>query len=54
MPFYEYRCSECRLEETRIAGIDDQSVTCTQCGALMSRTTPPVEVLQAYSQTNED
>ncbi len=54
MPFYEYHCSECHLQETRIAGIDDQTVTCTQCGALMVRITSPVDVLRAYSQPNEE
>jgi putative FmdB family regulatory protein len=54
MPFYEYRCSECQLQETRISGIDDHTVTCTQCGALMVRITSPLDVLKAYTQQSED
>jgi len=54
MPLYEHRCTECELQEARITGIDDRTVTCTQCGALMVRTTSPVDVIKAYGQKNEE
>jgi putative FmdB family regulatory protein len=37
MPIYEYQCVECGSRDQRVAGVDDQTALCTQCGSLMLR-----------------
>ena len=54
MPLYQYQCTECELAEERVAGIDDRTVTCTQCGALMTRTTAENDVYRAYEPAREE
>ena len=49
MPIYKYQCRECRSVEDRVAGIDDHTVTCSDCGALMGRTCAGDELFLAYS-----
>ena len=54
MPLYQYRCIECQLDEERVAGIDDRTVTCDQCGAIMTRTTAENDVYRAYVKKDEE
>lgn len=37
MPLYHYQCTDCRLREPRLAGLDDHTALCTACGSLMLR-----------------
>jgi len=37
MPIYEYRCVDCHGLDQRVAGLDDHTALCTQCGSLMLR-----------------
>lgn len=37
MPAYTYKCINCGVEEVRIAGIDDDTALCVNCGDLMLR-----------------
>src|SRR5574340_1083155 len=37
MPIYEYQCVDCRGRDQRVAGLDDHTALCTQCGSLMLR-----------------
>jgi putative FmdB family regulatory protein len=37
MPIYEYQCVECGSRDQRVAGLDDHTALCTQCGSLMLR-----------------
>jgi putative FmdB family regulatory protein len=37
MPAYEYKCIDCGAEEERIAGLDDNTALCVDCGSLMLR-----------------
>jgi putative FmdB family regulatory protein len=37
MPIYEYQCVECASRDQRVAGLDDHTALCTQCGSLMLR-----------------
>lgn len=37
MPSYEYKCIHCGAEEERIAGLDDNTALCVDCGNLMLR-----------------
>ena len=37
MPIYEYQCMDCRGQDERVAGLDDQTAICVQCGGLMLR-----------------
>jgi len=37
MPVYEYKCIHCQLEEERIAGLDDDTALCLECGNIMLR-----------------
>jgi len=37
MPSYEYKCIDCGAEEERIAGLDDNTALCVDCGNLMLR-----------------
>ena len=48
MPFYQYHCEKCSLTESRIAGVDDHTVSCTSCGGRMTRTTGQEDLFRAY------
>ena len=37
MPIYEYQCVDCGDRDQRVAGLDDRTALCTQCGGLMLR-----------------
>jgi putative FmdB family regulatory protein len=37
MPIYEYQCVDCSGQDQRVAGLDDHTALCTQCGGLMLR-----------------
>ncbi|MCL4501261.1 MAG: hypothetical protein M1438_05320 [Deltaproteobacteria bacterium] len=37
MPLYDYQCVDCKVQDTRIAGLDDQVALCIRCGGLMLR-----------------
>ena len=37
MPIYEYQCVDCGGGDQRVAGLDDHTALCTQCGGLMLR-----------------
>jgi putative FmdB family regulatory protein len=37
MPIYEYQCVDCTGQDQRVAGLDDHTALCTQCGGLMLR-----------------
>jgi putative FmdB family regulatory protein len=37
MPIYEYQCVDCGGRDQRVAGLDDHTALCTQCGGLMLR-----------------
>ena len=37
MPIYEYQCVDCAGKDQRVAGLDDHTALCTQCGGLMLR-----------------
>jgi putative FmdB family regulatory protein len=37
MPIYEYQCVDCIDRDQRVAGLDDDTALCTQCGGLMLR-----------------
>lgn len=37
MPVYEYRCIHCQAQEERLAGLDDDTALCLECGNLMLR-----------------
>ena len=37
MPIYEYRCVDCGGRDQRVAGCDDHTAICADCGGLMLR-----------------
>jgi len=37
MPIYEYLCVDCGGRDQRVAGLDDHTALCAQCGGLMLR-----------------
>jgi putative FmdB family regulatory protein len=37
MPLYEYQCVDCGSRDMRVAGVDDHTALCVQCGSLMLR-----------------
>jgi len=37
MPLYNYRCTECRQPDTRVAGLDDHLAVCHVCRGVMLR-----------------
>ena len=37
MPIYKYRCIDCGEQGQRVAGLDDHTALCIQCGSLMLR-----------------
>jgi putative FmdB family regulatory protein len=37
MPLYNYQCVDCGGRDQRVAGIDDATAICVQCGGLMLR-----------------
>ncbi len=48
MPLFEYKCPGCGVEESRIAGLDDRTVVCTNCSQLMSRVNDEQDLFQSY------
>lgn len=40
MPLYEYQCVDCSSRDLRVAGVDDHTALCTECGGLMLRLDP--------------
>ncbi|MCB2187481.1 MAG: hypothetical protein KQJ78_13755 [Deltaproteobacteria bacterium] len=51
MPAYNYSCTNCGNRETRIAGIDDHTVLCDQCGQVMVRRADVESLLASYAAT---
>lgn len=37
MPIYDYQCVDCGDRDQRVAGLDDHTALCAQCGGLMLR-----------------
>jgi hypothetical protein len=37
LPIYEYQCVDCEGRDQRVAGLDDHTALCAQCGGLMLR-----------------
>ena len=37
MPIYEYQCLDCGSRDQRVAGLDDHTALCIQCGGMMLR-----------------
>jgi len=37
MPNYDYQCVDCGDRDSRVAGLDDHTALCAQCGGLMLR-----------------
>jgi putative FmdB family regulatory protein len=54
MPAYKYTCKHCGSDETRIAGIDDHTVTCDRCGKPMSRHMDLKSLLDSYKRPQTD
>ena len=52
MPIYEYECVDCGGVDQRVAGLDDQTAICTQCGSLMLRLDE--DVLQPYFANQDE
>ncbi|MEW5724161.1 MAG: zinc ribbon domain-containing protein [Thermodesulfobacteriota bacterium] len=48
MPLYAYRCRACDLLEERLAGIDDRTLICTECGEVMDRQISDDEAFSFY------
>ncbi|MDY6850495.1 MAG: zinc ribbon domain-containing protein [Thermodesulfobacteriota bacterium] len=48
MPLYYYKCRACDLHEERVAGIDNRTLICTECGELMDRQISDDEALSFY------
>lgn len=51
MPAYDYTCTNCSAHDVRIAGIDDHTSICGECGQVMVRDQDIDSLLQSY-QTN--
>ncbi len=48
MPLYFYGCRACGLVEERVAGIDDRTLICTECGEVMDRQISDDEAFSFY------
>ena len=48
MPLYSYKCRACDLDEERVAGIDDRTLLCTECGEVMDRQISDDEAFAFY------
>ena len=48
MPLYAYKCRACDLAEERLAGIDDKTLVCTECGEVMDRQISDDEAFSFY------
>lgn len=46
MPVYDYQCVDCGGRDKRVAGVDDHTALCVNCGGLMLRLDE--DVFQAY------
>ena len=53
MPLYAYKCRACSLEEERLAGIDDRTLICTECGEVMDRQISDDEAFRFYWAESE-
>jgi putative FmdB family regulatory protein len=57
MPLYVYACRACDLTEERLAGIDDRTLICTECGEVMDRQISDDEAFSFYwtdGRSNEE
>ncbi len=45
MPLYSYRCLDCHAEDQRLAGLDDATAICVNCGGMMLRLEDPFLLL---------
>lgn len=52
MPIYEYQCVDCGGLDQRVAGLDDHTAICTQCGSLMLRLDE--DVFQPYFANQDE
>ena len=52
MPSYEYKCIDCGAEEERIAGLDDNTALCMDCGSIMLRLNE--DVFRPYFEQAEE
>ena len=52
MPVYEYQCVDCGGLDQRVAGLDDHTAICTQCGSLMLRLDE--DVFQPYFDNQDE
>jgi hypothetical protein len=43
MPLYEYQCVDCPATDQRLAGIDNLTALCVDCGGLMLRRDDPFD-----------
>lgn len=52
MPVYDYQCVDCGDRDQRVAGLDDHTALCAQCGGLMLRLDE--DVFQPYFAASEE
>lgn len=52
MPFYLYQCVDCNGLDQRVAGLDDHTAICAECGGLMLRADQ--DVFQPYFETRSE
>ena len=52
MPIYDYHCVDCGGRDQRIAGLDDHTALCIQCGGLMLRLDE--DVFQMYLEEKDE
>ncbi len=48
MPAYDYTCTACGGKDVRIAGIDDHTAICGDCGQVMVRDQDVESLLRSY------
>lgn len=48
MPAYDYTCTACAAKDVRIAGIDDHTAICGECGQVMVRDQDVESLLRSY------
>ncbi|MHB9071972.1 MAG: FmdB family zinc ribbon protein [Desulfobaccales bacterium] len=51
MPIYEYQCLGCPAQDKRVAGLDDHTAFCIQCGGVMLR--QDEDLLHPYFDNNK-
>lgn len=52
MPVYDYQCVDCGDRDSRVAGLDDHTARCAQCGGLMLRLDE--DLFHPYFETKEE